>query len=136
MNSISRQPSHSARRRRAWRAVFIFYALVLVVLTHWPRLQVNGPFQRTDLVLHAGAFALWTVLIIGCAWFGRALSLRNIAVSGLAALVCAGVDEWAQSIPALGRTAAWEDFRADGYGIAGAIAAALVLRLLRRRKGK
>jgi hypothetical protein len=118
-------------RGRARRAVFAAYALALFTATHWPRLAL--PMEgRPDLWIHCGIFAAWTGLLIACGFFGRPLSGRNIALCVLAGVLYAAVDELLQAIPALHRTAAWDDWGLDVLGVC--IAAALAALLSRRSR--
>tara|TARA_A100000171_G_scaffold49507_1_gene58746 strand:+ start:1124 stop:1534 length:411 start_codon:yes stop_codon:yes gene_type:complete len=47
------------------RALFVFFTVALLVATHWPGLYIPGPFSRTDLIVHAGVFCVWTWLFYG-----------------------------------------------------------------------
>ncbi|MGP1310417.1 MAG: hypothetical protein ACTS27_09495, partial [Phycisphaerales bacterium] len=61
------------------RAGFVVYALTLVTLTHWPRLELPvDVIERPDLVAHLLAFGLLNALLIACGFFGPRLSRRNI----------------------------------------------------------
>lgn len=111
--------------------MFIGYALVLAALTHWPRLKLPGPELRTDLVVHLVAFGLWMLLFARAGFFGARTSGRTIALSVLAAIVYAAVDELTQGFPALGRTVALSDWLANVLGI---VLVGAVLEVLRRRK--
>lgn len=112
--------------RRWVRAGFALYALVIFVLTHMPKLKIEGPIARTDLIIHMGVFGLWTLLITACEFFGPALSARNIARSGVVALVYSAFDEGTQAIPILGRVCAWDDWFANAFGVVTAVVAMLV----------
>jgi VanZ family protein len=99
------------------RGAFLTFAVVLFIATHWPQLQIDGPVPRTDLWLHVGAFATWTLLFgfgefIG-PWRHPATPLRLMACG----LVYAGVDEGLQAIPVLGRFATFEDYLANAVGV-------------------
>lgn len=119
-------------RARIVRAVFALYAAALLVATHWPRLAIDGPIERPDLVIHLGAFGLWTLLLIACAFFGRALGARNVLISAAIAALYAPLDELSQSIPALHRVAAVDDALANLLGVALAAGLALALGALTR----
>lgn len=115
------------------RAAFFLYVPVLFVGTHWPALQVPGE-GRPDLWVHLAAFGLWTTLFIACGFFGPVLSTRNIASALLIAPLYAAFDEGTQAIPALRRTAAWDDYAFNCTGIVLACTIAwLVSRLWRPR---
>jgi len=115
--------------RRVRRTAFVFYALVLVTATHWPQVTIEGPIPRPDLVIHFAAYGLWSALLIACAWFGDALSWRNLGVSLIVGLVYACVDEATQAFPGLRRVVALDDALANMGGVliavlgAGALAA-------------
>lgn len=47
------------------RALFVFFTAALLVATHWPGLYIRGPIDRTDLIIHAGVFCIWTWLFYG-----------------------------------------------------------------------
>lgn len=101
------------------RGLFVFYALALITATHWPGLAAIQAqhFTRLDLVIHAAAFAAWTVLCTACGFFGPAASRRNLARSIPLALGYALADEFTQAIPALHRTLDPLDLLANGVGI-------------------
>lgn len=112
-----------ARRCRVAAACF---AAALVTATHWPALRIDGPVDRTDLVLHAAAFGALTLLVIGCRLFGTALSRRNIAISGAAVAAFAALDEVTQGIPVLQRTPDPLDWIADAAGVLVACGAGMI----------
>lgn len=115
------------------RAVFVMYAIALLVATHWPQLKIEGPIERPDLVIHMGAFGLWTLLLIGCAFFGRMLSARNVLISGALGAIYAPLDELSQSIPVLQRVAAVDDAIANLLGVGLATGLALVVGVMTKR---
>lgn len=86
-------------RLTAWAV----YALIVVTLTHWPRLQVPGQEYRADILIHFVAFGLWAALFTACGFFGPPLSRRNILISWVVSAAYALVDEVTQGIPGLGR---------------------------------
>jgi hypothetical protein len=104
-----------------WRrgVVFVFgvYAGVLFVGTHWPALRIEGPVRRPDLIVHFGAFGLWTFLLMMCGVWGRVSSWRNLGWSVMVGLAYAGIDEGLQAVPALRRTCAWDDYAANAGGV-------------------
>lgn len=112
---------------RARRAAFALYALALFVATHWPSLTLPAE-GRPDLWIHAGVFAAWTALLISCGFLGPPLSTGNILGCALAGAAYAGCDELLQAIPALHRTAAWDDWGADVLGVGLATLGAVILR--------
>ncbi len=112
--------------REAW-FVFGLYAGFMFMMTHWPRLTIPLP-GRPDLFVHATIFGTWGCLLIACGRFGPVLSLRNIGWSGAVGVAYAGVDELLQAIPFLRRTAAWDDWACDVFGITLACVIALVIR--------
>lgn len=109
------------------RWTFAVYALALFIATHWPALVIEGPVPRSDLYIHVFAFALWTTLLLACRFWGRFGSWANVARCVPLALAYAAVDEGLQAIPALHRTAAWDDFAANASGVLLAGAAAFML---------
>ncbi|MFI4898797.1 MAG: hypothetical protein ACIARR_13365 [Phycisphaerales bacterium JB059] len=113
------------------RAAFVLYALTLLVATHWPQLSIRGPIERPDLVIHVGAFGLWTLLLILAAFFGRAFSRRNILVGGAIGAVYAPLDELSQGLPGLERVVAVDDAMANLLGVFLAGGACLTFSLLR-----
>ncbi|TVQ62770.1 MAG: VanZ family protein [Phycisphaerales bacterium] len=114
--------------RRHRRALFALYALALFAGTHWPSLELApvGGINRFDLVLHFTAFFGWTVLCIGCAWFGPMLSARNVLRCALISIVYAAFDELTQGLPGINRHVALDDFLMNGAGVACATGCALL----------
>jgi VanZ family protein len=108
-----------------WRWAFWPFAVALFIATHWPQLRVDGPIPRTDLVAHFTVFGTWGLLATASAFFGPALSRRNIARTWVVGVIYAAIDEGLQLIPALGRVAALDDFAANATGIT--LAALLLL---------
>lgn len=104
------------RIRRVMVWVFLSYAVVLAVLTHWPRLTIRAPIDRPDLWIHAGVFAAWTVLLdlSGLVRFGRS-RLGQLALLVIVAMGYAALDEWTQQF--VGRHTAMDDLLADWIGI-------------------
>jgi VanZ family protein len=103
---------------RLRRAAFFGYALLVVTATHWPALTIGSHgLNRLDLLIHAGVFALWTVLLATCGFFGPATSRRNIVRCLPIALVYATIDECSQGIPILRRTVDPLDLAANTSGI-------------------
>lgn len=119
---------------RARRALFWCYAAALFIGTHWPALRVSVPgVERPDLVVHLAIFGLWMFLFWGAAYIRPVWSARSIAVCVLIACAYAAADELLQAIPALKRTAAWDDFAANTLGIAIVGVGLLVIGRIRSR---
>lgn len=119
-------------RRRWVLSAFGVYALALFTATHIPRLTIPLP-GRPDLFVHAAVFGAWTALLIACAFFGPALSRRNVLWCVVIATGYSALDEGLQAIPALHRTAAWDDWGANMIGVVGVGAAALLAGMARGR---
>lgn len=113
------------RGLQARRVAFWLYVPALFTATHWPQLRLP-PSGRPDLVVHLALFGTWTGLLIACGYFGRSLSGRNIGLCWLVGGLYAAMDEALQAIPALGRTAAWDDWGANLLGVTGAALVALL----------
>jgi hypothetical protein len=110
------------------------YTALLITATHWPALEITGPVKRPDLYIHAGAFGLLTVLVIGSGVFGRPGRTASIVKAAAAVLAFAAVDELTQGIPGLRRTPALSDWVADAAGVAGAVAMCLLTARLTARR--
>jgi VanZ family protein len=123
------------RFTKAFRVVFALYAVTLVALTHWPRLELpTDIIERPDLVAHVGAFGLLNLLMIAASYFGPALSTRNIARASLVCAIYAPIDELTQSLPGVNRHTSGLDVLADLVGVALAALAALALARIRQRR--
>ncbi len=91
-----------------WRVVFVGCTAALLVATHWPGLAIKGPISRTDLVIHAGVFAAWTLLLGLTGW----VRTRRLVLMG----VCFAIfDETTQ--PMFSRVFDWWDLGADIAGV-------------------
>ncbi|MEM7627941.1 MAG: VanZ family protein [Planctomycetota bacterium] len=123
---MNRGNARQHRLRTAARVAFCTYAPLLFIATHWPGLRVEGPVPRSDLLAHLGAFGLWGLVFIACAWFGPALSARNIDRAGLIGLIYAAIDEALQGVPGLNRFVSVQDWLANALGIVCAVLAASV----------
>lgn len=113
------------------RAAFCAYAVCLAIMTHWPRLAVETPFElRVDVLIHTGVFAGWTVLLVLAGFFGPPLARRNLSASVVTAILYAVLDELTQGIPAVRRTVDPLDLAANaaGVGAAGLVLALVALR--------
>jgi VanZ family protein len=106
-----------ARLDRLVKAAFVGYALLLVTLTHWPQLRIEAGVPRPDLWAHFLAYFLWTTLLLATGWLGARFSWRNLGIGVPLAIAWAGLDEFSQGIPGLGRFVTWEDFAANVVGI-------------------
>ncbi|MCW5777122.1 MAG: VanZ family protein [Phycisphaeraceae bacterium] len=104
---------------RVRRVGFAVYAVALATGTHWPSLTL-GPDTgiRLDLVVHFAAFAVWTVLLSGCEWFGTLLSRRNVGWCVTISAAYAALDEVTQGLPGVNRTVLWSDLMANWSGVA------------------
>lgn len=121
------------RLRTGARVVFVVYALVIVTLTHWPGMRIEGPVPRSDLWAHLGAFGLWGLLFGVSGWFGRPDTRRGFLTAWFVGAAYTALDEGTQAIPALRRVAAWDDWAANLRGFTlGLIASAALLRVLER----
>lgn len=107
--------------RTIFRACFFAYTLALLTATHWPGLAIHGPIDRTDLVIHAGAFFWWTVLLYGAGLIatgercGCGCFKRRIVWTAMAGIIFAVFDEKTQ--PIFGRVEDWTDMLADSCGV-------------------
>lgn len=107
----------------SFRIAFVIYTIALLTATHWPGLAVPGPFSRTDLVIHVGAFGLWTLLLGMTGWVRSKCCVRRSALLvGLIGIAFGCFDELTQ--PMFDRVFDWLDLAAD---MTGAILASLVL---------
>lgn len=117
-------------RAASWRWVlrggFFVYACVLFTATHWRALRIEGS-GRPDLIVHIGAFGVWTGALIMAGFWGPRLAARNVLISGAVAIVYAAFDEATQAIPWFRRTAAWDDYLANVGGIVLACLTCLAL---------
>ena len=113
---------------RAARGLFLAYVGLLLVLTHWPRLKLpTEQIPRPDVLVHMGAFAIWTFLCVRAGFFGPRGSARNICLAALISLAYASIDEGSQAIPWFHRTCAWDDYAADLLGVGAGLALALLV---------
>ncbi len=119
------------RRRDRMVGAFWLYVLAVFLATHWPDAKIPIPIARPDIIAHMTIFGLWTALCIGCGYFGRVWSVRNIVIAGLVSLAYSGFDEGTQAFRALNRVAAWDDFLANVAGVIVVAAGALVVARVR-----
>ena len=111
--------------RRVALAAFVVYTCALLVSTHWPRLVIHGPVERTDVVIHVFAFGLWTLLLGLSGLVGR--RWRLLLGCGL---IFALLDETTQ--PLFDRTFDWLDIAGNSLGIG---LATLTMALIWKRTG-
>ncbi len=120
-------------RSRLAIAAFCLYIPVLFTGTHWPKLQIEGPVERPDLIVHLAAFGLWSTLCALCAWWGPVASRRNLLITWIVGVSYAAIDEGLQAIPALQRTCAWDDYAANVGGITLGVSTVLLIARIRAR---
>lgn len=107
--------------RSVFRAAFVLYTLLLLTATHWPGMVIDGPVQRTDLLIHIAAFTVWTCLLYGaCYSLGDGQTqfahLRRRMLTVIVAGLCfAAFDEVTQ--PLFNRQFDWWDLGADAAGV-------------------
>jgi VanZ family protein len=109
-------PERVRRATRIARVAFVVYALALLVATHWPRLEVQGPVPRSDLWVHMVAFALWGALLHATGWLGKAGTMPATLRALVVTLVYATLDEASQAIPLFGRVFDVSDLVANAGG--------------------
>lgn len=118
----------SGRRLMAVRTAFIIYGCVLLLGTHWPRLEARlGDIPRPDLYIHLVSFGLFTLLLVYSRWFGPLLSFRNLSWAGLLSLAFALLNEASQGLPIVQRQARFDDGAANVLGVAMALSAVVLL---------
>jgi len=117
-------------------AAFILYTIALCLGTHWPRLTIDiGDIPRPDLAIHLIAFGGFAFLLVASGLVGLWTRPRTVAIAFFVAAIFAAINESTQAIPALGRTAAWDDYLANLGGVTLGCAAALILQPVARRLG-
>lgn len=117
------------------RAAFWLFASILFIATHWPALEIQVPrVRRPDIILHAGSFAAWYLLLYFAAYFGSigTRARRPLLAPYLVAITYAAADEALQLIPAIRRHAAWDDWAADVGGITLGLIVATIWTMSRR----
>lgn len=106
------------RRRGVARLVFLTYALVLFVGTHWPALDIRVEgIERPDLFVHFGVFGIWIVLLWTTGLVGSIDRWSTLPVLALVGCGYSAIDERLQAIPWMRRTCAWDDLQANWIGI-------------------
>jgi len=118
---------------RARAGVFLLYLLVTLVALLWPQLRIDGPIPRPDLWIHFACFGLLSLLAWWSGLFGPRDRWRTLGVVLALGVAYGGCTELLQLIPALGRTAALDDWAADSVGVALGLIPGLVCCLRRPR---
>lgn len=84
------------------RALLVFFTAALLLATHWPGLSVQGPIDRTDLIVHCGVFCVWTWLLYGSGFIlgGKVCSCgkRRLIWTAVVGVCFAVFDETTQPI--------------------------------------
>ncbi len=99
-------------------AAFAGFAVLLFVGTHWPKLRIEGPIPRPDLVIHLVVFGMWALLLCVSGLLGEPGRLSTTLKCFAVGLVYAAIDESTQMIPSLGRYAAMDDYLFNALGLA------------------
>ncbi len=98
-----------------FRAAFVLYTSALLVATHWPGLAIKSSFSRMDLIIHAGVFCFWTVLLGLTGWIRTpSCPKRRALVLVMIGIVFAIFDESTQ--PLFRRVFDPLDLAADSLG--------------------
>ena len=111
--SAPRVPSLRIRRSRlTWRAVFVFYFLLLVTSTHWPRLELGSEAHPApDKLFHVAGFAVLALLLWRTGWIKRRWVFLVVMLAWTA------VDELTQALPGLHREISWQDLLGSQCGV-------------------
>ena len=118
---------------RAWRALFLLYAVALFIGTHWPQLAI--PMKgRPDLVVHMTIFGGWTVLFFLSGLAGPPTHWRAVAVAQLVGVLYAAADESLQAVPFVRRHFDWDDMMFNVFGVCAATMLNIRLRALLDRR--
>jgi hypothetical protein len=100
------------------RGVFVLYAIVLFVATHWPKLKIESvEIERPDILIHIGAFAAWSWFLLFSGVVRQSSVWKTAGLAWVCGAIYAGIDESLQAIPIVQRTAAWDDYIADVGGV-------------------
>lgn len=130
MNALARALGAGA----VWRALFLLYIPTLFALTHWPRLHIEAPIRRPDLIVHLGAFGMWSALLLLSGWAGPRGRTATIGRAWVIGALYASFDEATQAIPVIRRTAAWDDWAFNLMGVTlGCLCVAALWAFLRGR---
>ena len=97
------------------RIAFVLYTTALLTATHWPGFSVSGPIDRTDLVIHCGAFCIWACLFYLARFVGGTCPTRRLIWTGVVGICFAAFDESTQ--PLFQRVFDWWDLLADCVGM-------------------
>lgn len=112
MTEQANQPQPDARPASAIqtlsRFLLGFCTAALLTATHWPGVAIDGPIERTDLLIHAAVFAVWAGLLAAA----TGLRLPALLVIGV---LFAAFDESTQ--PLFNRVFDWTDLAADAAGV-------------------
>jgi len=116
------------------RVVTAVYWVAMCVGTHVPNPPHVVPTSVSDTWLHLGAYLGLAVLLVGSLAASRPVSRRDAIRVWLVAVSYGALDELAQMIPVLHRSAEWKDLGADAVGAAiGAAAGLVAARWIRAR---
>jgi len=107
----------ASRGRSARAAVFLVYAVALVVGTHWPSLDLGEAPQGSDKWLHLGAYAGWAALGAVSGLFGSWWATRTVVRVVVVGAVIAALDEGTQGLPGINRHPDLGDWAADLLGL-------------------
>ena len=121
-------------RTTLWRRLFWLYFAVLTVFLLWPKLTVPAVVPRPDLIVHGLAFGLFALLL--CLWnpTGTPRPFMNALSAFTLGAAYGGLTELLQSIPILKRSAAWDDWAADVFGVCCGLAAYTLARRLAKAR--
>ena len=117
------------------RVVTAVYWVAMCVGTHVPNPPDVVPTNVSDTWLHLGAYLGLAVLLVGSLAVSRPVSRRDAIRVWLVAVSYGALDELAQMIPVLHRSAEWKDLGADAVGAAVGAAAGLVAARWIRARG-
>jgi putative peptidoglycan lipid II flippase len=118
-------------------ALFLVYAVALIVATHWPQLRLEeGPVPRPDLFIHFGAFGTLAFLLCLTGWCGPMGGPRTIFRALLVCLPWCVIDESSQAIEGLGRVVSLDDLLANWGGVVIGLALTVPAGALWRRRSK
>jgi VanZ family protein len=108
----------SLRYRRLWFGAGVLIAVAIAVVCLMPGRHVPD-VNVSDKLKHFAAFLMLSF------WFSSILGRRDLAWMVLALLAFGGLIELAQEAMPWGRRAEWDDFIADGAGVAAGLVLAL-----------
>jgi len=123
------QLSLPAKWRRSLQILAVLYLILLLTLTHWPRLGPLPEIPGKDKTLHFLAYAIATVLFL--LGYLRTLRFWSILPIMTGLLVLGALDEKTQ--PWVNRSCDIRDWLADAGGILTAILLFLALMAVKRR---